>query len=302
MIAAALCKDLKTEIWKKIRRKKLRMILWVEIQIQVNKTAKWSRSPATLQFNSGLLGGGGLGGGSLLSGGGLSGGGFGGGSLGGGGLSGSGLSNWGSYCDRPESVGAGAVGSRGVDWGSRSVDDRGRGVGNWGRGGNNHWGRGVGRDNNGGRGVGGGGGGSVSGGGGLVGGLLGVVGLSLVPDVSHVSGLVSLVGHNLDAAVGKVDAVLSGGVVVVAVLGVREDGAVVIVGDTVVEGVVGRDDGVSDHDRGSVGWRGRSVDLGHAGGAGQESGRESDLQREIVKFCSDVDFRNAEREHVRLCS
>jgi hypothetical protein len=96
------------------------------------------------------------------------------------------------------------------------------------------------------------------------------MGLTLVPDVSHVSGLVGLVGHDLDAAVGKVDAILSGGVVVVAVLGVREDGAVVVVIDAVVEGVVGRDDGVGNHNRGAVGWGRGAVELGPARGACQE--------------------------------
>jgi hypothetical protein len=85
---------------------------------------------------------------------------------------------------------------------------------------------------------------------------------TLVLDVSGVTTLVGVVGDNLDSAVGKVDAVLSGGVVVVTVLVVGEDWAVVVIGDSVVEVVVGREDGVNDS-----GWavgRGRGpVKLGH---------------------------------------
>jgi hypothetical protein len=51
---------------------------------------------------------------------------------------------------------------------------------------------------------------------------------------------------------------------------VREDGAVVVVIDAVVEGVVGRDDGVGNHNRGAVGWGRGAVELGPARGACQE--------------------------------
>ena len=61
------------------------------------------------------------------------------------------------------------------------------------------------------------------GGGSLVGGLLGVDSLSLVLDVSDVALGTGGVGDDLDTAVGKVDPVLSLGVVVGTVLLVGED-------------------------------------------------------------------------------
>jgi hypothetical protein len=99
---------------------------------------------------------------------------------------------------------------------------------------------------------------------GLVGGFLREVGLSLVFDISDVTALISVVGDNLDTAVGKVDTVFSGGVVVVAVLVVREGLSGQVIVDSVLEVVVGWEDGVGDECRWAVA-RGRgSVDLGHA--------------------------------------
>ena len=65
--------------------------------------------------------------------------------------------------------------------------------------------------------------------------VLWVLGLTLVLDVGNIAVWTSLVADNLDTAVGEVDTVFSGSVVVVAVLGVGENWAIVGVVDTVLE-------------------------------------------------------------------
>ena len=102
--------------------------------------------------------------------------------------------------------------------------------------------------------------------------------LSLILDVGNEASLVvGLVGHSLDSAVGKVDAVFASGVVVVTVFSMGEDWAVVVVIYTIVESVVGRHNGIHNWDW-SISWGWGSIDLGHAGSASQESSRESNLK------------------------
>ncbi len=179
-------------------------------------------------------------------------------------------SGWGSFSygnggngESPESIRTGTVGSRGRVNGSRLVNNWGWSVNNRGRGGgwgvdNWSWGWGV----NWSWGVCWGWG--ICWGGCLVGGFLGEVSLSLIFDISGVTTLISVVGDNLDTAVGKVDTVFSGGVVVVTVLVVGERLSGEVIADAVVEVVVGREDGVGNKGRWAIAWGRGSVDLGHA--------------------------------------
>ena len=104
--------------------------------------------------------------------------------------------------------------------------------------------------------------------------LLGVVGpgLPLVPHVGDVSVWAGAVGDDLDAAVGEVDAVLAGRVVVVPVLAGGEDGAVV--GAVVDAVLVVVDGGDREVVRLEVGGRGGVV----GGGQGQHGRGEEDLE------------------------
>jgi hypothetical protein len=69
--------------------------------------------------------------------------------------------------------------------------------------------------------------------------LLWELGFTLVLDVGNVSGLISMVGDDLHTAIGEIDTVFSGGVVVIAVLVVGEVWAVMLISNSVVEVVVG---------------------------------------------------------------
>ena len=175
---------------------------------------------------------------------------------------------------------ASPVGSR-----CRAVDNRGRGVNDWGGCGDrdNNWFGDISWDWNRGWCIGWnwgwsiGWGWSVGWNWGLVGGLLREHSLTLVLDISDVASFISVVGHNLDTTVGKVDAVFASGVVVVTVFSMGEDWAVVVVIYTIVESVVGRHNGIHNWDW-SISWGWGSIELGHAGSASQESSRESNLK------------------------
>ena len=71
--------------------------------------------------------------------------------------------------------------------------------------------------------------------------ILGVDGLTLVPDISDVARVAvgNVVGHDLGPAVGKGDAVLAVGGIAVTGLVVGKVGLGVVVGNTVVELVLG---------------------------------------------------------------
>ena len=84
------------------------------------------------------------------------------------------------------------------------------------------------------------------GGSGLVSGLvLGVLSNTFVFNIGNISVSVSGIGHNLDTAVGKVDSVRSLGVVTVTGFAGFKVSFGVIIGNTVLELVLGRDIGVS---------------------------------------------------------
>ena len=123
------------------------------------------------------------------------------------------------------------------------------------------------------------------GGSGLVSGLvLGVLSNTFVFNIGNISVSVSGVSHNLDSAIGKVDSVRSLGVVTVTGFAGFKVSFGVIIGNTVLELVLGRDIGVSGF-MVSSGFVGRSrgtirrglVSNGNAGDKGKDSKLEKGL-------------------------
>ena len=124
------------------------------------------------------------------------------------------------------------------------------------------------------------GGGFVSGGG--VGRLVflffRVDSLSFVFDVSNVSVGISLVGDDLDTAVGKVHTVFSSGIVVISVFSMRENGTGVTVLNSIFVVVHWGCDGfVGGGVRGSI----RCRCAGGSGSKGQDGGGEGDLKWKV---------------------
>jgi hypothetical protein len=100
--------------------------------------------------------------------------------------------------------------------------------------------------------------------------------------ISNITGLISVVGDNLDTAVGKVDSVFSSGIVVVAVLVVREGLTGLSISNTVLEVIVGGNNGFLNKEGSwAIGWGRGSIILGHGGGASQQSCRKGKLKRKI---------------------
>ena len=118
-----------------------------------------------------------------------------------------------------------------------------------------------------------------SGVGGLVFLIFGVVGLSFVFDVSGVSVGISLVGDDLDTAVGKVHTVFTSGIVVISVFSMRENGTGVTVLNSIFVVVHWGEDGffvVGGGVRGSI----RCRCVGGSGGNSQKGG-EGDLKWKV---------------------
>jgi hypothetical protein len=105
--------------------------------------------------------------------------------------------------------------------------------------------------------------------------VFGVVGLSFVFDVSGVSVGISLVGDDLDTAVGKVHTVFTSGIVVISVFSMRENGTGVTILNSIFVVVHWGEDGifmVGGGVRGSI----RCRCVGGSGGNSQKGG-EGDL-------------------------
>jgi len=109
--------------------------------------------------------------------------------------------------------------------------------------------------------------------------FFGVDSLSFVFDVSNVSGGISLVGDDLDTAVGKVHTVFTSGIVVISVFSMRENGTGVTVLNSIFVVVHWGEDGffvVGGWVRGSI----RCRCVGGSGGNSQEGG-EGDLKWKV---------------------
>lgn len=131
------------------------------------------------------------------------------------------------------------------------------------------------------------GGGLVSGlGGGLVrcrvGGfvslIFGVGSLSFVPDIGNITVGISLVRYNLDTAIGQVDTVFSGGIVVVTALLLAESSTGVGILHSVFVVVHGGKNGVFVVRGGGGVVRGGVVGKGRPGGKSQDSGGGENLK------------------------
>ena len=110
--------------------------------------------------------------------------------------------------------------------------------------------------------------------------ILGVLGDTLVPDVSNVAGVgvSSIVGDNLGATVGKGHAVLTKGGVSIPLLILAKVGARVAVRDSILVSI----------DGGGVSWGGvRGWGAGSVGSSSQEKGSDESLGV-IIKKVSNV--------------